>query len=88
MTNKELNDTNSVLTRLKGGSSVRIPKKYKYAECVCGAKDIVWGQTLKNKKPIPLRWTNKDKWFTHFEDCPLSRKFRKKNETKKDTKKG
>ena len=76
--NQELNDKNSILMGLKGGSSVRIPKKYKYAECVCGKKDIVWGQTLKNKKPIPLRWTHEKGWFTHFEDCSVAGRFRKK----------
>jgi len=81
--NQELNDVNSILIRLKGGSSVRIPRKYKYEECTCGKKDIVWGKTLKNKKPIPLRWTHEEGWFTHFSDCPLANSFRKGKSAKK-----
>lgn len=75
---KELNDSNSVTQRLDNGTSVRIPRNYSYAKCKCGADDIVWGQTLKNKKPIPLRWEYKKSWFCHFADCPLASSFRRK----------
>ena len=67
-----------VLTRLKGGAVVKIPRNYKYAECKCGAKDIVWVKT-SNDKDMPIRWSHKDKnWISHFADCPLAPQFRKK----------
>ena len=43
----------------------------------CGAQ-IYWGQTTKNRKWIPLRWTKERGWFTHWEDCKNADKFRQK----------
>lgn len=75
---KLLDNSNSVVQRLDNGVSVRIPRNYSYSICSCGAKDVVWGQTMKNKKPIPLRWCEVKGWYTHFADCPKAKKFRKK----------
>jgi hypothetical protein len=75
----ELDETNSVLQRLASGTSVRIPRHYKYAKCRgCEAKDIIWAETLKNKKPIPIRWDEQKGWICHFQDCVSANKFRKK----------
>ena len=75
---EELNKSNSVLRKLDSGVSVRIPKNFSYYKCKCGADDIIWAQTLKNKKSIPVRWCEVKGWYTHFADCPLASKFRKK----------
>ena len=67
-----------VLIALEGGLRVLIPIGFEYSTCKCGADDIVWGVTEKNKKNIPVRWDDVKGWITHFEDCPLADKFRKK----------
>ena len=67
-----------VLVRIAGGAVVKIPRNYKYATCECGAKDIVWVLTSKGRD-MPIRWSHKDKnWASHFFDCPLAEKFRRK----------
>jgi len=63
---------------LDSGADVLIPVHFIYAKCKCGADDIIWGITKKNKKPIPVRWNETKGWITHFVDCPLADKFRKK----------
>lgn len=65
---------------LDNGVKVLIPAQYGYAKCECGADDIIWGITEKNKKNIPIRWDEMKGWIAHFVDCPLADKFRRKNE--------
>lgn len=78
-TKQELSKNNSILIRLDGGASVRVPRNFNYAKCrSCPADDIVWAETLKNKKPIPIRWDEGKGWITHFSDCPNADKHRKK----------
>jgi len=68
-----------VLRKLKGGTVVKIPRSFTYAECKCGAKDIVWVFTSKNNKKMPIRWSHEHRnWISHFVDCSLSEKFRRK----------
>lgn len=64
--------------KLDNGVVISIPIKYKYAVCKCGARDIIWGITEKNKKNIPIRWDETKGWIAHFVDCPFADEFRKK----------
>ena len=64
---------------LKGGVVVEIPVKFKYAKCRgCKADDIIWATTKKNKKPMPIRWSElEEDWISHFADCKNPEWFKK-----------
>ena len=66
------------LIKLDNEVGVLVPLHFNYAKCKCGADDIVWGTTEKNKRPIPIRWDEIKGWITHFTDCPFANEFRKK----------
>jgi hypothetical protein len=65
---------------LKGGVIVKIPIKFEYDKCKgCKANDIIWAMTIKNKRPMPIRWDEiQGEWISHFIDCPNASEFRKK----------
>lgn len=47
-------------------------------KCECG-RDI-WFAVTKKKRWIPICLVGLAEWDTHFADCPLAKKFRKKGE--------
>jgi len=61
---------------LKGGAKVTIPVKFDYDKCKCGANDIIWAETEKERN-MPIRWDEDKGWISHFADCPLAGEFRK-----------
>ena len=64
---------------LKGGAEVIIPIIFTYDKCKkCKADDLIWATTVKNNKPMPIRWSEEEGIFiSHFADCPYGPSFRK-----------
>ena len=60
---------------LKSGLEVTIDWNSKQ-KCKCGAE--FWFALTKNKKFIPVVLVGHAVFETHFADCPLASKFRKK----------
>ncbi len=73
-----------VVIKLNGGVEVEILKDFKHSSCKCGKRDIVWAITARNKKTMPIRKDSQKGWISHFEDCPLASKFRRRNQNGND----
>ncbi len=68
--------------KLKCGIEVVVDWSSK-KKCECG-EEIFFAVT-KNKKTMPIYLVGLAEWDTHFANCPLARKFRKKNKKKRYT---
>lgn len=70
--------------KLKCGVEVLVDFKRK-VKCECG-QDIWFGRT-KRKRWMPIVLVGLAEWDTHYADCPLADKFRKKTNTTKEEEK-
>lgn len=64
---------------LKGGALVDVDFSQRGTCKKCG-EPIIWAQTARNQKWIPIKEDDDGQYISHFSDCQFADEFRKKRE--------